>query len=172
MNVPKFQHHCGFKFDMCDLVTWLITSFHLTKNYLVIVFPLKPSIMLIGWKWLMLTTCHSCIVHFFRQETTQNTSQRKNRNLRGLSNFINTYLGRSIVGPRPSFGETLVSFGPLLDFDTMVEEWKPRKRWDHGSHLFCGLCGPSKGSSRVFLMGLWNVGPWGFPMIRLYCKYL
>jgi hypothetical protein len=29
-----------------------------------------------------------------------------------------------LVGPRPSFGETLVSFGgfgPLLDFDTLVE---------------------------------------------------
>jgi hypothetical protein len=29
------------------------------------------------------------------------------------------------VGPRPSFGETLVSFGPLLDFDTLVEVGAP-----------------------------------------------
>jgi hypothetical protein len=31
------------------------------------------------------------------------------------------------VGPRPSFEETLVRFGPLLDFDTLVEEGVPRR---------------------------------------------
>jgi hypothetical protein len=31
------------------------------------------------------------------------------------------------VGPRPSFGETLVNLGPLLDFNTLVEEGAPRR---------------------------------------------
>jgi hypothetical protein len=30
------------------------------------------------------------------------------------------------VGPRPSFEETFVRFGPLLDFDILVEEGVPR----------------------------------------------
>jgi hypothetical protein len=36
----------------------------------------------------------------------------------------------SFVGPRPSFGETLVSFGGfglLLDFETLVEAGAPRQ---------------------------------------------
>jgi hypothetical protein len=37
---------------------------------------------------------------------------------------------------------------------------------------FYWLCGPGKGSSRVFVMGLWDVDPWGLPMIRPYCKGL
>jgi hypothetical protein len=37
---------------------------------------------------------------------------------------------------------------------------------------FLGIRGPSKGFSRVFVMGLWDVGPWGLPMIRPYCKGL
>jgi hypothetical protein len=57
------------------------------------------------------------------------------------------------VGPRPSLVETLVMFGPLLDFDRLVEDGAPRWSCDCGSHLFCGLCGPNKGFLRVFVMG-------------------
>jgi hypothetical protein len=32
-----------------------------------------------------------------------------------------------VVGPRPSFEETLVTFGPLLNFDTLFEEGSPRR---------------------------------------------
>jgi hypothetical protein len=37
---------------------------------------------------------------------------------------------KQCVGPRPSFGETLVifgGFGPLLDFNTLVEVGAPRQ---------------------------------------------
>jgi hypothetical protein len=33
---------------------------------------------------------------------------------------------KKIVGPRPSFEETLVKFGPLLDFNMLVEDGMPR----------------------------------------------
>jgi hypothetical protein len=31
------------------------------------------------------------------------------------------------VGPQPSFEETLVRFGPILDFNTLVEDGGPRR---------------------------------------------
>jgi hypothetical protein len=34
---------------------------------------------------------------------------------------------RESVVPRPSFEETLVRFGPLLDFDNLVEKGAPRR---------------------------------------------
>jgi hypothetical protein len=55
-----------------------------------------------------------------RLRKTQNT-QRQLRTLRMAS------ADRESVGPRPSFGETLVSFGPLLDLDTLVEVGVPRR---------------------------------------------
>jgi hypothetical protein len=60
---------------------------------------------------------------------------------------------RNFVGPRPSFEEKLVRFGPLLDLYRMVEDGSPKRSCDRGSHLFCGLCGTNKGFLRVFLMG-------------------
>jgi hypothetical protein len=69
----------------------------------------------------------------------------------GLNLFTQSgYMRCLFVGPRPSFEKTLVRVGPILDFETMVEDGAPRRSRDRGSHRICGLC---KGLFRVFIMG-------------------
>jgi len=77
---------------------------------------------------------------------------------------------KGCVGPRPSFEGTLVRFGPLLDFDTLVEEGALRRSWDSESHLFCGICGPSKGLFRVFVMGYGMLAHGVYPWLGLIVR--
>jgi hypothetical protein len=42
-------------------------------------------------------------------------------------NICVVWLTLGLVLPGPSFGENLVNFHPLLDFDTLVEEGAPRR---------------------------------------------
>ena len=50
---------------------------------------------------------------------------------------------KGVVGPRPSFEETLVMFDHFLDFDRLVEDGAPRRSSDHGISLVLWDCGPN-----------------------------
>jgi hypothetical protein len=69
-----------------------------------------------------------------------------------------------------SFGQ-IGGFGPLLDFDMLVEVGAPRRAEIMDITYFEGYVDPVRGPLG-FVIGLWDVIPWVFPMFRPYCKIL
>jgi hypothetical protein len=72
-----------------------------------------------------------------------------------------------LVGPRPSFEETLVMFDHFWDFDRLVEYGTPRRSGDHEISPFLWAFW----DFRVYVTGM-GCRPMGLPMLRpLFVMY-